>query len=204
MTNGTEEIVLRRSVGDGIAPGAILDTLQAAGLGAGIAYGMVMARTRFDLIRVDNGRMEAFDADATDLIAAAYEVRLFGQTTEAHWQRTGAETGRLVVSTVGGASSLPEFSKGPVIQRRYRFWGQVGEPTGRTGWCVMTTARIRDLPVPVGNVATKSHLALLAAEHVKCADHGNAVIVAERLVGIEPIGPQNRNQDPYREGDGDE
>ena len=177
----SEQQSLRRIVHRDVAAHDVLAWLVGQGLGGGIAFGMAMAPHRFDLAKVADGVIAFCEAGPS--LDAAYEIRLFGRATDARWQRDGA-TGCLTVLTVdiacrGGA----EVATVDRLHRHYRLFGTASRGA-RDGWSAATSARIRAIQVPVA-AAHGSVLHLTAVEHIGRAKHGNAVVVAERLTGIE-------------------
>ncbi|KAA5598213.1 type III-D CRISPR-associated protein Csx19 [Blastochloris sulfoviridis] len=174
---------------DGIPPGVILAELKRAGLADGLAFALLMGRRRFDLARVGTAGLYVATGNPARL-EDAYEIRLFGPRTDAHWQRTGADTGRMSVLTI---QALSGEDKGSTIEttgslcRHYRLFGKTKtEAMDAKGWCRLSSSRVAPIPVPVEAEANK-YLQLDAVEHIARFKHGNAAVIAERLTGISVV-----------------
>ena len=184
----SEQQILYRIVEPSVAAGDILGWLGGQNLVAGIGFGMVMSPHRFDLAKVTFGKIGFFQS-VPDL-DAAYEIRLFGPDTDARWQRDGA-TGCLTVLTVAGGSGT-KIEVCDVLDRNYCLFGRAKPKDA--DWAIATSARIPAIPVPV-KLQKESALQLTAVEHIGIRRHGNAVVVAERLTGIEAVPPAQLRKD---------
>jgi hypothetical protein len=191
MTIATTQ--LSRLLLDGIPPTGILASLSSLSLTADISFGLSLSRARMDMLRViGEGIVESIDGDAAALMTAAYEIRLFGASTDAHWQRTGAEKGRLLVTTTAACEGAEAYEvASETLPRTYRLWGKA-EAADRPGWCRMTSARIRPLPVPLAASAGAA-LELTAEEHVAFGRDGNAFVLAQRLTGLRVAAGQQKS-----------
>lgn len=137
-----------------------------------------------------------------------FEVRCFAAGGELRWLRDadGAGAGRAVY-----VSEVADGPEGWAMRRidgligetnHYLLWGQVlAERADGTrppdGWVVLASARIGELPVPYsGQIAPGQGLRLAATEYLGPAAgttgverHGNWVVRAERLCGLDVYGP---------------
>jgi CRISPR-associated protein (TIGR03984 family) len=180
---------------DDVRPEDILCRLKKSDLAEGLAFVMLMGRRRFELARVDAAGVLHVANGATRL-EDAYEIRVFGLETDAHWQRTGADAGRLSVLTIKAPSGE---NKGSTIQataslcRHYRMFGKT-EATDAKDWCQLTSPRVAPIPVPI-EAKAKESLQLDAVEHIARFKHGNAAVIAERLTGISVVLKTERQKD---------
>lgn len=186
-----KQALLYRCERTGISHDGIL--AEIAELGLSVEFGMTMAPNRFDLVRVGKDGIETFDGSLEPdvLLGGAYEIRFFGGDTDAHWQRMGI-AGRLTISTVAKAIAGEPVNTIGHLDRHYRMFGKA-EDSGRDGWSLLKASRIRPFPVPL--TANSKVLVLTAVEHIAALAHGNAVVVAERLTGIEIAGKKGENDE---------
>lgn len=132
-----------------------------------------------------------------DVLAEAYEIRLFTPDWELRWLRQG---------TVGQAALLWEAdtAKGPAPvaldwpvdpapielqdgpEQRYLLWGQADVTLSRDGWTALTNARIGTLWAPLhpDMDVDKGRVMLRAREYLVRKDHGNVAVIDQRLLGL--------------------
>ncbi|MBL8573433.1 MAG: hypothetical protein JNM13_07120 [Hyphomicrobiaceae bacterium] len=202
MTKTQTPSALFRALLDPVAPGEILPKLSAVfepGEPAKLRHGFVMARHRFDIVTLRWAEgvfsVASHDDKGAELFDAAYEVRLFCERFDAHWQRSGADAGRLRIlapcSFDGGHQVLEVIDE---LHREYLLWGRSGPIAGKTGWSELREPRIRAIPLEV-SPDNGVELVLKAVEHVAVGKHGNAFVVAERLTGISKFGSPAKRKD---------
>jgi len=184
MTTDRSGTLRRRTYG-GVAPGGVLEKLGELGLSSAVAFGIVMTPRRVAVARIGGGRLRCH-GDSGPSLDEAYEIRLFGDGADAHWQRTGASDGRLVVlSEDTGPATADDIAFVATLPRRYLLWGRGSTATGEEDWSSIASRRIPPIFVPLPE--TRGPLALHATEYVGRLAHGNAAVVAERLTGFAPV-----------------
>lgn len=199
MTKTQTPSALFRALLNPVAPGEILSKLSAVFKPGKRGHGFVMARHRFDIVTLNSSdrgyAVASHDDKGAELFDAAYEVRLFCERFDAHWQRSGADAGLLRIlapcSFDGGQQVSNVIDE---LNREYLLWGRTGPIAGKTGWSELREPRIRAIPLEV-SLGNDVELALKAVEHVAVGKHGNAFVVAERLTGISKFGSPAKRKD---------
>jgi len=168
-----------------VALDAVLDS--AAVLGEAVA--LLATPAAFVVRRADGGQLWDPSGKAARP-AGVFEARLFSERGELRWL-AGGGSGRAALLLDVGPDALPDgWERGAGIvyldrlTRRYLLWGRAsGSPV--PGWTRLDEARVgpRDVPAEGG-----PYLRLEAWEYVG-ARHGNACVLAERLVAIRPYRP---------------
>jgi len=123
-----------------------------------------------------------------------FECRLFSPQGELRWWHPPSEP-----SGVGVAALLTETSVEPagwtlastreveVREGEYLLWGEgMAQKPAAQGWSWLSAARVGPMAVPFGNVADGGKVVLRVTEYVdlESDEHGNAVVVEERLVEL--------------------
>lgn len=154
------------------------------------AVSMLYAPAQFAFARVEGGRMRGPGLP----LDGVFEARVFTPDVELRWL-AGPDGGRAAVLherpgpaldgtwTAGFVGELAA----PPMPATYLLWGrlQADRDGLADGWCWLAEARIGRMAVPHPGVSER--LVLAAREYVAIdGEHGNAYVVAERLLRIEP------------------
>jgi CRISPR-associated protein (TIGR03984 family) len=187
---GAVSTLFARSVAGIGLEGALAAVDGAFSLNGAIA--MLYSPERFVFGLVEGGRVRGDDGDELRA-AGVFEARIFTSDVELRW---------LADPTGGHAAVLSEQPDqqldarwtvrqlDPVIGTlpvRYLLWGWPLSDGGglAEGWCRLGEARVGAISVP--HAAPAGRLALAGTEYLGVdAEHGNARVMAERLLRIEP------------------
>lgn len=185
--------------------------------GAGVLgdrpVGMVWSATRFGFVAVDGGVLTG--PTGPEPLGSVFEARVFGRGGELRWLHVAGGRGRAVVlaeqpvegvpnleavAAAGWSELPPRRARATVEGLRYLLWGVVlGRPPGTasTTWSSLGSNRVGSLEVPIRATAG-NRVALTVREYVAELGEapgqdvhvaGNAVVVDERLMGIEERAP---------------
>lgn len=186
-----------------------------------IAWGLCYTPARCAFALREGGRLLDHKGRPLDP-SQVFEARVFGPGGEMRWLRDPERQ-----SGEGRAVYLSEASTGPqgwtssqmdhllALENHYLLWGQMLPPhpngaTPRPSWVVLGTARVGTLHVPFSGELTEGQgLRLVCREYLGPAPgdageqgHGNQVVRAERLCGIDPYGKPTTTD--RREGNSEE
>ena len=139
------------------------------------------------LARFANGTL-VDDGDHAIATGQIFEARIFAEAAEVRWLRDGS-TGRGVAlaetSIVAWGTPVP-IECVATLRQRYLLWGEQANLTAGDGWSVLSERRIGALPVPLSGLKTGGRVQLVAREYLAERDHGNVVVIEERLLGLVP------------------
>ena len=170
---------------------AVRGYVKVAG-GSG-AIGLLYTPQQCLLARLQDGAWCGPDGHPIRL-DAVFEARGFNELAELRWLRDpGPDRAHqaVILAEKDRLPGLDDWSSEPLraivhtIAQTYLLWG---EGTGRRpadGWSELATARIGALCVPVAGVQQHQRVLLHAREYVTEGDHGNAVVIEERLLRLE-------------------
>lgn len=145
------------------------------------------------LAKWDSTRLTGSDGHVVD-ISSVFEARVFNASAELRWLNDPSTEKRhraVILTEQDRTEALVDWEKCPLPQiidkmpQTYLLWG---EGTGRSmmnGWSELATARIGALHVPIGDLGKKQKVLLHSLEYVVEVEHGNAVVLDERLVKLE-------------------
>jgi CRISPR-associated protein (TIGR03984 family) len=115
-----------------------------------------------------------------------FEARMFSAAGELRWLHRNAGRGVAVVVSetthpLGVAESEDyQASLGPIT---YLVWG-TGNGASQSGWSQTHQARVGSRWYPTAGLADGERLELHAVEYIGRGEHGNAIILEERLCGL--------------------
>lgn len=128
-------------------------------------------------------------------LSQIFEARLFNPELELHWLRDceGSGEGRAVYLTENAERKWEPVSIRSAREHDYLLWGRgwVGTEKLAEGWSCLAEARIGTLYVPIPNIDQDRCVQLKACEYFGLAsgeagkEHGNTVVLAERLLGLK-------------------
>jgi CRISPR-associated protein (TIGR03984 family) len=148
----------------------------------------------------------------TPMLTEVFEARVFDAQGELRWQRdpSGGSQGRAVYlaeSAPGFWEALPPLADLERYSNRYLLWGEywsIQKMSDDSTWLCLATPRIGTLwTPPFEGSATAQRVSLETVEYLgrdailAGAEHGNVVVVEERLVELAaylcklPNGPEN-------------
>jgi len=192
-----------------LAQVTLADAIQP--IGDGCDTGLLYTPARCYFARREAGGLRNVEGRGAAL-DRVFEARVFGPADELRWLRDPQQAGRGTVTYLSqtdagpaGWSRLTPIPHLAVRPNRYLLWGQVlpvrtDGSVPRDGWVVLATSRIGELPVPFGGPLQEGQgLRLIAREYLGQAQvrdgeegHGNRVVRAECLYGIEAYGRSKR------------
>lgn len=167
------------------------------------AVGLLYSPVRAEFASLRNGTLSDSKGKALDL-SECFEARVFSTTGELRWLKDP--------HSVGDAAFVSEQATGPAgwnepvttqaipFARRYLLWGNVEGDRGTVtadGWSRLHSPRIGSLAAPASGVV-EGRLVLTTVEYIGQAAgelgavHGNAAVLDERLIAIEPDGGTGR------------
>jgi CRISPR-associated protein (TIGR03984 family) len=189
MTNTTEKTLYTWS---GVI-GSSEEALKQCGTGSlmfGFSYTPSQPPSFFKL---DSNGDPTDHANAAMQFTAAYELRLFDDTTDFRLRRDGASW-RVAVLSEDANSALEVSLKlgkpvtthaAAVRDHQYLLWGRKPLMNANlNGWTRLTATRIGTLWVPYTLTGQQNGIALTAREYFNVVDDGNVVFIAERLNGF--------------------
>jgi CRISPR-associated protein (TIGR03984 family) len=131
-------------------------------------------------------------------VAGVFEARVFSHSAELRWLKDPVDEAGHRCAIVserelgtldhgqGWQASTQEVMRGPEL--RYLLWGEGTGKYASQGWSRLGTARVGVLHVPLAAVAEGARAALVAQEYLGEREHGNVVVIDERLVKLETYG----------------
>jgi CRISPR-associated protein (TIGR03984 family) len=177
---------------------ALADTLKAFALviGPQPATAILYSPERCCVATFSAGALHGSDGRPLD-VGAVFEARVFNETAEFRWLNDPGperEHRAAILTEQDHSSALGDWQRperpADVIEKlpqTYLLWGEgTGRPIGN-GWSELATARIGALPVPISGVGRKQRVLLHSVEYVIEAEHGNAVVLDERLLNLEVV-----------------
>lgn len=191
---------------------SLVNALSAAGKTGAIALVYTPTTCRFAIL--NETRLEDDTGVAVDL-DQVFELRCFVAGAELRWlrdaQRNGPGRAVLLSETTDGPTDWTSSHIDGLIghTNHYLLWGQAMETkpdadTVPSGWVVLASARIGELPVPhSGRLEPGQGLRLVTTEYLGLAPegtaarrHGNWVVRAERLHELKPYGSPRSSTAP--------
>ena len=127
-------------------------------------------------------------------LAPVFEARVFDGVRELRWLNESGGRGRAVLLAeddaklpAGFGETLPAMHAFHTLDQQHLLWGEA-EPSDGSGWTTLYAPRIGSLTVPV---ETSDRVRLIVREYVAVeAEHGNAYVADERLVGLVAYSPE--------------
>jgi CRISPR-associated protein (TIGR03984 family) len=157
---------------------------------------------RFAVLRKDGSLAWSSKGQPADL-ASVFEARVFHAEAELRWWNDPSALGKhrlAVLADVpldGTLKTGPQPIFGVLEGETYLLWGEglpsdPREPDDGDGWSRLGTARIGTLDVPLPGIDHKKRARLVSKEYLVERDHGNVVVLDERLVRLE-LEPEQEN-----------
>jgi CRISPR-associated protein (TIGR03984 family) len=166
---------------DGILLAKVQSELERLGLFGGVSFALAMSPAAFQILEVREGGFH--DKKGLADLVDVYDLRLFGASCDARWQKAG-DVGSLTVTTetqpsaVTGWGAPVTLAIAETLHRRYQLFGTVRAVAER--WSDLREPRVPTIQVPI-NASPNASIALLAIEYFGRGPDGNAVLLAERL-----------------------
>lgn len=154
-----------------------------------------VADDAFEIVLDDSRQARILPAaEVTDVLARAYEIRLFGPDAELRWTRNGLTGAPTLIADGKITHPGSELRSAlEVLERRYRIWGErsKAQMPKQDHWTALAAGRIGTIWVPFADDATEG-VVLTAKEYVERGKGGNAVVTCERLVGFAAAPPPSK------------
>lgn len=124
-------------------------------------------------------------------LTAVFEARVFNSDCELRWLNNSHGEGSAVLLSENSIADYLETDIDPLQPlithpQEYLLWGKGTDHSTTDGWSLLATARIGNLPVPIGGILAGQRAYLRVCEYLKVTDqYGNVAVVEERLIGLE-------------------
>jgi CRISPR-associated protein (TIGR03984 family) len=130
-------------------------------------------------------------------VQGVYEARVFSPLAELRWLNDPSpqQRHRAVVvceQALSGALAAAPWNRTDelvcgTIDQGYLLWGSGSSATTAAGWSELATARIGALKIPLAGIQRGQRVRLKTVEYLTQREHGNVVVLDERLVALEPL-----------------
>lgn len=172
---------------------AIDDCAEALQGAIGLFYSLPWCR--FGQLQPVDNTLKVHDFEGEMQLDLVFEARIFNQTAELRWLKSG-ELGTAVLLSENEQLSgvewlLDENAKLTNLEPldnniTYLLWGEGTNIQLNNDWSCLTAARIGKLYVPISGIKAKERVQLVAQEYIGKVDcYGNMAVVEERLIKLK-------------------